>query len=44
MSEIRDGITRIIVNGETGSSWYFKKLNRLTVIVGPGSVPKLLLN
>ena len=45
MSEIRDGITkRIIVNGETGSGWYFKKFNRLIVIVGPRSVPKLLLN
>ena len=31
MSEIRDGITkRIIVNGETGSSWYFKKFSKLT--------------
>ena len=45
MGEIRDGITkRIISNGETGSSWYFKKFNRLTIIVGPGSVSKLLLN
>ena len=45
MSEIRDGITkRIISNGKTGSSWYFKKFNRLTIIVGPESVSKLLLN
>ena len=45
MGEIRDGIAkRIILNGETSSSWYFKKFNRLTAIVGPGSVSKLLLN
>ena len=45
MSETRDGITkRTISNGETGSSWYFKKFNRLTIIVGPRSVSKLLLN
>ena len=32
--EIRDGITkRIIANGQTGSSWYFKQFQRLTVIV-----------
>ena len=45
MGEIRDGIAkRIILNGETSSSWYFQKFNRLTAIVGPGSVSKLLLN
>ena len=45
MGEIRDGIgKRIILNGETSSSSYFKKFNRLTAIVGPGSVSKLLLN
>ena len=32
--EIRDEITkRIIANGQTGSSWYFKRFQRLTVIV-----------
>ena len=32
--EIRDEITkRIIANGLTGSSWYFKRFQRLTVIV-----------
>ena len=34
--EIRDEITkRIIVNGQTGSSWHFKRLERLSVIVVP---------
>ena len=32
--EIRDEITkRIITNSQTGSSWYFKQFQRLTVIV-----------
>ena len=32
--EIRDEITkRIIVNGQTGSSWHFKRFERLSVIV-----------
>ena len=32
--EIRDEITkRIIANGQTGSSWYFKRFQRLTIIV-----------
>ena len=32
--EIRDEITkRIIDNGQTGSSWYFKRFQRLTVVV-----------
>ena len=32
--EIRDQITkRIIVNGQTGSSWHFKRFERLSVIV-----------
>ena len=34
--EIRDEITkRIIVNGQTGTSWHFKRLERLSVIVVP---------
>ena len=34
--EIRDEITkRIIVNGQTGSSWHFKRFKRLSVIVVP---------
>ena len=32
--EIRDEITkRIIAKGQTGSSWYFKRFQRLTIIV-----------
>ena len=32
--EILDEITkRIIVNGQTGSSWHFKRFERLSVIV-----------
>ena len=32
--EIRDEFTKkIIVNGQTGSSWYFKRFERLSVIV-----------
>ena len=32
--EIRDEITkRIIANGQTGSSWYFKRFQRLPIIV-----------
>ena len=27
-----DIVKRIIINGQTGSSWYFKRFNRLTVI------------
>ena len=35
-SEIRNDIVkRIIINGHTGSSWFFKRFNRLTVIVAP---------
>ena len=26
-------VKRIIVNGSTGSSWYFKHFNRLTVVI-----------
>ena len=34
--EIKDEIIkRIIVNGQTGSSWLFKRFNRLNVIVVP---------
>ena len=32
--EIKDEIIkRVIVNGQSGSSWYFKRFNRLTIIV-----------
>ena len=32
--EIRDEITKMIIaDGQTGSSWYFKRFQRLTVIV-----------
>ena len=32
-SKIRNDIVkRIIINGQTGSSWFFKRFNRLTVI------------
>ena len=27
-----DIVKRIIINGQTGGSWYFKSFNRLTVI------------
>ena len=42
--EIRDGITkRIIANGQSGSSWYFKRFDRLTVIVVSQSESKRLI-
>ena len=32
--EIKDEITkRVVVNGESGSSWFFKRFDRLTIIV-----------
>ena len=35
-SEIRDDIVkRIIINGQMGSSWFFKRINRLNVIAAP---------
>ena len=41
--EIRDGITkRIIANGQSGSSWHFKRFDRLTVIVVSQSESKRL--
>ena len=41
--EIRDGITkRIIANGQSGSSWYFKRFDCLTVIVVSQSESKRL--
>ena len=44
MGELRDEIAkRIIDNGETGSSWHFKRFERLNIIVGPGNIPKLTL-
>ena len=44
--EIRDEITRrVIVNGETGSSWHFKRFERLAIVVVPVSdVKKLILS
>ena len=34
--EIKDEIIkRLIINGQTGSSWYFKRFNRLSIIVVP---------
>ena len=34
--EIKDEIIkRLIINGQTGSSWYFKRFNRLNIIVVP---------
>ena len=42
--EIRDEITkRIIVNGQSGSSWYFKRFERLSVIVVSQAEPKKLI-
>ena len=41
--EIRDEITkRIIVNGQTGSSWHFKRLEQLSIIVVPNNESKKL--
>ena len=28
-------VKRVIINGQTGSSWYFKRFNRLNIIVAP---------
>ena len=44
--EIRDEITkRIIVNGQSGSSWYFKRFERLSVIViSQTELKKLILS
>ena len=34
--EIKDEIVkRVIINGQAGSSWYFKRFNRLNIIVAP---------
>ena len=42
--EIRDEITRrVIVNSETGSSWHFKRFERLTIVVVPVSGAKKLI-
>ena len=41
--EIRDEITkRIIVNGQTGSSWHFKRFEQLSIIVVPNNESKKL--
>ena len=44
--EIRDGITkRITANGQSGSSWYFKRFDHLSVIVvSQAESKKLILN
>ena len=43
--EIRDKITkRIIVNGQSGSSWHFKRFKRLSIIVVPLSDSKKLIS
>ena len=43
--KLRDEITkRIIVNGQTGSSWHFKRFERLTVITVPISDSKKLIS
>lgn len=42
--EIRDEITRrVIINGETGSSWLFKCFERLAIVVVPVSDAKKLI-
>ena len=42
--EIRDEITkRIIVNGQSGSSWYFKRFERLSVIAVSQAESKKLI-
>ena len=42
--EIKDEIIkRVIVNGQSGSSWYFKRFNRLNIIVVPSSDAKKLI-
>ena len=39
--ELKDQITkRVIVDGQTGSSWHFKRFERLNVIVTPISEAK----
>ena len=41
--QLRDEITkRVIVNGETGSSWHFKRFERLNLIFIPVSDAKLI--
>ena len=43
--ELQDEITeRIILNGQSGSSWHFKRFERLTVIAVPISDPKKLIS
>ena len=42
--KIRDKITkRVIMNGETGSSWHFKRFERLNIIVVPISDAKKII-
>ena len=41
--ELRDKIVkRVIVNGKTGSSWYFKRIEKLNVTVAPVAANKLM--
>ena len=43
--ELRDKITkRVIVNGQTGSSWHFKRFERLSVIVTAISDAKRIMS
>ena len=43
--EIRDEVTKkIIANGQTGSSWHFKRFERLSVIVVPLADSKKLFS
>ena len=35
-------VKRIIVNGLTGSSWYFKRFNRLTVIISVKDAQRIM--
>ena len=43
--ELRDEITkRMIVNGQTGSSWHFKRFERLTVVTVPISGSRKLIS
>ena len=42
-SEIKDEITkRVVVNGESGSSWHFKRFDRLNIIVSVTESIKLI--
>ena len=40
----KDVLKRVIINGSTGSSWLFKRFNKLQVIVTDKSVLKNILS